>query len=82
MFVAAAGRSRAPRHPRPANSLGFPLFCALAQKKDFPTNLEPLLFGRTLNIPDGAERKAAVLKLVMQQLLECLQAVHAAGAAA
>ena len=56
--------------------------CTLAdliQKRDFPTAAEPLLFGRPLNIPPGPERKAAVIRLILQQLLECLAACHAVG---
>lgn len=51
----------------------------LMNKKDFPANVEPLLFGRSLNIPPGPERRAAVLRILMQQLLENLQACHSAG---
>lgn len=51
----------------------------LMQKKEFPYNLEQSLFGRELNIPKGPERKAAILRIALQQLLECLQKCHAVG---
>lgn len=52
----------------------------MVQKKEFPYNLEQSLFGRELNIPKGPERKAAILRLACQQLLECLEACHSVGA--
>ena len=39
----------------------------LMQKKDWPYNLEPLLFGRELNIPKGPERRWLSLRAVMKQ---------------
>ncbi len=39
----------------------------LMQKKDWPYNLEPLLFGRELNIPKGPERRWLSLRVVMKQ---------------
>lgn len=51
----------------------------LMVKKDFPANLEALLFERPLNIPAGADRSAATIRAAMQQLLEALQACHANG---
>ena len=41
----------------------------LMQKKDWPYNLEPLLFGRDLNIPKSPERRWLSLRLVMKQVL-------------
>jgi len=49
------------------------------QRRDFPDCLQPLLFDRALNIPDGPDRRAAIIRAVMQQLLEALQACHANG---
>ena len=40
----------------------------LMQKKDWPYNLEPLLFGRELNIPKGPERRWLSLRIVMKQV--------------
>lgn len=48
-------------------------------KKGFPENLEPLLFERPLNIPVGPDRRAAVIRAAMQQLLRGLQGCHANG---
>ncbi len=39
----------------------------LMQRKDWPYNLEPLLFGKALDGPRTAERRLASLRLVMQQ---------------
>jgi hypothetical protein len=39
----------------------------LMQRKDWPYNLEPLLFGQALDGPRNAERRLASLRLVMQQ---------------
>lgn len=41
--------------------------------------MEQSLFGRELNIPKGPERKAAILRVAAQQLLQCLEACHAVG---
>ena len=64
-------------------SLPLPLSCrplaAHGQKKEFPYNLEQCLFGRELNIPVGPERKAAILRVALQQLLGCLEKCHAVG---
>ena len=49
------------------------------QKKEFPYNLEQCLFGRELNIPVGPERKAAIVRVALQQLLDCLEKCHAVG---
>jgi serine/threonine protein kinase len=49
------------------------------QKKEFPYNLEQSLFGRELNIPKGPERKAAIIRVALQQLLECLKEAHSVG---
>lgn len=51
----------------------------LMQKKDFPFNLEALLFDRPPNIPRGPERRAAVLRVAMGQLLRALRDCHAVG---
>ncbi|KAK9816689.1 hypothetical protein WJX72_003731 [[Myrmecia] bisecta] len=51
----------------------------LMQKKEWPYNLEPLLFGRELNLPKGPRRKAVSMQLVMQQLLTALAACHRTG---
>ncbi|PSC67135.1 Serine threonine-kinase chloroplastic [Micractinium conductrix] len=51
----------------------------LMQKKEFPYNLEQSLFGRELNIPKGPERKAAILRVALQQLIYCLEKCHAVG---
>ena len=49
------------------------------QKRDFPQNLEGLLGVRT-DERQGVERKAAVLRLVMQQVLAALRSCHDTGA--
>ena len=41
----------------------------LMQKKDWPYNLEPFLFGRELNIPKSPERRWLSLRTVMKQVL-------------
>ena len=51
----------------------------LMQKKEFPANLEAALFDRPLNIPNGPARRAAAIRAATQQLLEAVQACHAAG---
>ncbi|EFN52381.1 hypothetical protein CHLNCDRAFT_26777 [Chlorella variabilis] len=51
----------------------------LMQKKEFPYNLEQSLFGRELNIPKGPERKAAIIRVALQQLLGCLEKCHSVG---
>lgn len=48
-------------------------------KKDFPDNVEKLVFERNLAIPQGPERKAIVLKTLMKQLLSALEACHTNG---
>ena len=40
----------------------------LMQKKDWPYNLEPLLFGQNLDLPRGPERRALILQVVMRQV--------------
>ena len=40
----------------------------LMQRKDWPYNLEPLLFGQSLDGPRTAQRRAASLRVVMQQV--------------
>ena len=40
----------------------------LMQKKEWPYNLEPLLFGRELDLPRGARRRWVTLRLVMKQV--------------
>lgn len=61
-------------HALPRNLL---LFCL--QKKEFPYNLEQALFGRELNIPKGPERKAAIIRVALQQLVQCLEKAHGVG---
>ncbi|KAL4852866.1 Serine/threonine-protein kinase stt7 [Chlorella vulgaris] len=51
----------------------------LMQKKEFPYNLEQALFGRELNIPKGPERKAAIIRVALQQLVQCLEKAHGVG---
>lgn len=41
----------------------------LMQKKDWPYNLEPFLFGRELNLPKSPERRWLSLRTVMKQVL-------------
>lgn len=48
-------------------------------KKEFPYNMEPVLFGRELRLPQGASRKALTLQVIMRQLLEALTAAHSTG---
>ena len=40
----------------------------LMQRKDWPYNLEPLLFGQSLDGPRTAQRRIASLRVVMQQV--------------
>ena len=40
----------------------------LMQRKDWPYNLEPLLFGQPLKGPRNAQRRLASLRVVMQQV--------------
>ena len=69
-----------PACPLPrAPHLSLSLTPCLPQKKEFPYNLEQSLFGRELNIPMGPERKAAILRVALQQLLDCLEKCHAVG---
>jgi hypothetical protein len=49
-------------------------------RREFPYNLEGLLFERPLNIPEGPDRKAAIIRVGMQQLLQGLEACHYSGA--
>ena len=42
----------------------------LMQKKEWPYNLEPLLFGRELDLPRGPRRRWVTLRLVMKQVRE------------
>eukprot|EP00884_Botryococcus_braunii_P013258 jgi/Botrbrau1/21933/Bobra.0249s0056.1 len=51
----------------------------LMQKKDWPYNMEPYLFGRELAMPKGPRRRAVTLRLLMQQILECLRSLHNTG---
>jgi serine/threonine protein kinase len=51
----------------------------LMASREFPANLEALLFERPPAIPDEAARRAATLRAAARQLLECLRDVHAAG---
>lgn len=51
----------------------------LMMKKEFPYNLETLLFERALKIPEGPDRKASIIKAAFQQLLEGLEACHKNG---
>lgn len=49
-------------------------------KKEFPYNMEPVLFGRELRLPQGTARRALTLQIIMRQLLEALAAAHSTGA--
>lgn len=40
----------------------------LMQKKDWPYNVEPYIFGRELDLPKGPRRRAVTLRLLMQQV--------------
>eukprot|EP00873_Tetraselmis_striata_P010150 jgi/Tetstr1/430414/TSEL_020224.t1 len=51
----------------------------LMTKRDFPYNAEAALLGRELNIEKGAGRKLIMYKLVAQQVLEALAAIHRTG---
>jgi hypothetical protein len=51
----------------------------LMLKRDFPYCLEQLLLRRELRLPKDKRRRLVTLKLVMQQLLEDLEAAHATG---
>ncbi len=41
----------------------------LMQKKEWPYNLEPLLFGRELNLPKSPRRRWITLRVIMQQVI-------------
>ena len=51
----------------------------LMEKKEFPYNVEQLLFDRELKLPRGPRRKAVSIRLLMKQLLEALKACHNSG---
>ncbi|KAG1678257.1 hypothetical protein FOA52_013877 [Chlamydomonas sp. UWO 241] len=52
---------------------------SLMQQKQFPANMEKMLFGRELRLPKGAARNAATIRLAMKQLIECVRACHVTG---
>ncbi|GIM05771.1 hypothetical protein Vretimale_10236 [Volvox reticuliferus] len=52
---------------------------SLMEKRDFPYNLEPLLFGRELRAPRGPVRELVTIKEAMRQLLTAVAACHANG---
>lgn len=47
--------------------------------KSFPSNLEPLMFGRALRGADSLTRGALVVKQVMRQLITSLRRIHDTG---
>ncbi|EFJ43255.1 hypothetical protein VOLCADRAFT_96564 [Volvox carteri f. nagariensis] len=49
----------------------------LMEKREFPYNLEPLLFGRELRAPRGPVRELVTIKETMRQLLTAVGACHA-----
>jgi serine/threonine protein kinase len=51
----------------------------LMVQRNFPANLEALLFDRPLKISEGANRRAVVLRLAIRQLIEALKACHIVG---
>ncbi len=51
----------------------------LMSKKEFPYNMEDVLFGRELRLPKGPQRRALTLQVIMKQLLEALAAAHSTG---
>ncbi|GLI62557.1 hypothetical protein VaNZ11_005225 [Volvox africanus] len=52
---------------------------SLMEKREFPYNLEPLLFGRELRAPRGPVRELVTIKETMRQLLTAVAACHANG---
>eukprot|EP00192_Tetraselmis_astigmatica_P008809 CAMPEP_0117659130 /NCGR_PEP_ID=MMETSP0804-20121206/6261_1 /TAXON_ID=1074897 /ORGANISM="Tetraselmis astigmatica, Strain CCMP880" /LENGTH=662 /DNA_ID=CAMNT_0005465753 /DNA_START=305 /DNA_END=2295 /DNA_ORIENTATION=+ len=48
-------------------------------RKDFPYNMEEVLIGRELNIEKGPGRQLIMYKLISEQLLEGLRAMHSTG---
>eukprot|EP00955_Chlamydomonas_euryale_P005564 59127-Chlamydomonas_euryale.AAC.2 len=52
---------------------------SLIEKKNFPANMEAMLFGRELRLPKGPRRNAATIRLALKQLLECVASLHATG---
>jgi serine/threonine protein kinase len=52
---------------------------SMMEKKDFPYNLEALLFTRELRLPKGPERALATVRLAFRQLLEAVKACHSTG---
>mmetsp|Transcript_41149 Transcript_41149/g.74002 ORF Transcript_41149/g.74002 Transcript_41149/m.74002 type:complete len:638 (-) Transcript_41149:1944-3857(-) len=51
----------------------------LMAKRDFPYNMEQALLGRELNIEKGTSRKLIMYKIIAQQVLESLAAIHRTG---
>ncbi|PNH01077.1 Serine/threonine-protein kinase stt7, chloroplastic, partial [Tetrabaena socialis] len=52
---------------------------SLMEKREWPYNLEPLLFGRELRAPRGPVREAVTIKEAARQLLGAVAACHSVG---
>ena len=53
----------------------------MMRQRDFPYNLEPLLFGAELPAPKGRARQLACIKAALRQLLLALNDCHSGGKA-
>ncbi|KAB1200314.1 Serine/threonine-protein kinase STN8, chloroplastic [Morella rubra] len=47
--------------------------------RNFPLNLEPIMFGRVLQGVDSVERNALIIKQVMRQIVTSLKKIHDTG---
>ncbi len=63
-----------PTHPSRA-----PAFAPPTQRREFPYNLEPLLFGRELRAPRGPVRELVTIKEAFRQLMQAVAACHSVG---
>ncbi|KAG2452996.1 hypothetical protein HYH02_002333 [Chlamydomonas schloesseri] len=86
---AAAGKRPAPAQPTSpldANSIwlvwvyeGDNTLSSLMERREFPYNLEPLLFGRELRAPRGPVRELVTIKEAFRQLMQAVAACHSVG---
>ncbi|GAU30030.1 hypothetical protein TSUD_161160, partial [Trifolium subterraneum] len=47
--------------------------------KNFPSNLEPVMFGRVLQGVDSSKRNALIIKQIMRQIITSLKKIHDTG---
>ncbi|PNW87375.1 hypothetical protein CHLRE_02g120250v5 [Chlamydomonas reinhardtii] len=86
---AAAGKRAAPVQPTSpldANSIwlvwvyeGDNTLSSLMERREWPYNLEPLLFGRELRAPRGPVRELVTIKEAFRQLVQAVAACHSVG---